>query len=152
MRQPLLSSATEQSTKHPIGFLIFSLLPLLSACIDARNDVDLTVAIGPAGLSGTRDLPVIPLRALPGGGLMPCIGFGTAGLGDATERAVALAYQYGYRLFDSAQAREWYMFAPPPLSLSLFLFLSLRVKVTLSPMEPVIAHDCEYVCVLAERH
>lgn len=39
---------------------------------------------------------------------MPCLGFGTAGLGDATERSVELAFQHGYRLFDSAQAREWY--------------------------------------------
>ncbi|KAL6769178.1 hypothetical protein ACKKBF_B17780 [Auxenochlorella protothecoides x Auxenochlorella symbiontica] len=39
---------------------------------------------------------------------MPTVGFGTAGLGDATAEAVASALANGYRLLDSAQAREWY--------------------------------------------
>jgi len=39
---------------------------------------------------------------------MPVVGFGTAGLGDATRDAVATALEVGYRAIDSAQAREWY--------------------------------------------
>jgi diketogulonate reductase-like aldo/keto reductase len=42
------------------------------------------------------------------GALMPLVGFGTAGLGEATERAVLWALEAGYRSIDSAQAREWY--------------------------------------------
>ncbi|CAI5952946.1 unnamed protein product, partial [Closterium sp. NIES-64] len=42
------------------------------------------------------------------GVMMPRLGFGTAGLGEETERAVGWALEAGYRLFDSAQAREWY--------------------------------------------
>lgn len=34
---------------------------------------------------------------------MPLIGFGTAGLGEATAVAVAWALQAGYRLIDTAQ-------------------------------------------------
>ncbi|KAK2080241.1 hypothetical protein QBZ16_000094 [Prototheca wickerhamii] len=39
---------------------------------------------------------------------MPLVGFGTAGLGDGTAEAVRSALAVGYRLLDSAQAREWY--------------------------------------------
>lgn len=39
---------------------------------------------------------------------MPCVGFGTAGLGPRTREAVASALEAGYTLLDSAQAREWY--------------------------------------------
>ena len=46
--------------------------------------------------------------ALPGGGRMPRVGFGTAGLGEGTAAAVRSALSAGYRLLDSAQAREWY--------------------------------------------
>ena len=53
----------------------------------------------------------VGVAALPGGrdgeGL-PRIGFGTAGLGERTAEAVGLALAAGYRLLDSAQAREWY--------------------------------------------
>ncbi|GJP46923.1 hypothetical protein CLOM_g6168 [Closterium sp. NIES-68] len=42
------------------------------------------------------------------GVMMPRVGFGTAGLGDETAQAVEWALEAGYRLFDSAQAREWY--------------------------------------------
>ena len=45
---------------------------------------------------------------LDSGALMPLVGFGTAGLGEATERAVLWALEAGYRSIDSAQAREWY--------------------------------------------
>jgi len=45
---------------------------------------------------------------LNNGALMPLVGFGTAGLGEATERAVLWALEAGYRSIDSAQAREWY--------------------------------------------
>ena len=34
---------------------------------------------------------------------MPRVGFGTAGLGDQTARAVTWALEAGYRLIDSAQ-------------------------------------------------
>ena len=36
---------------------------------------------------------------------MPVVGFGTAGLGQATKEAVLLALASGYRLLDSAQVR-----------------------------------------------
>ena len=39
---------------------------------------------------------------------MPRIGFGTAALGWDTGRVVEQALEVGYRLLDSAQAREWY--------------------------------------------
>jgi diketogulonate reductase-like aldo/keto reductase len=39
---------------------------------------------------------------------VPRIGFGTAALGDGTVQAVHQALEVGYRLFDCAQAREWY--------------------------------------------
>ena len=39
---------------------------------------------------------------------MPRVGFGTAGLGEGTAAAVRSALSAGYRLLDSAQAREWY--------------------------------------------
>ena len=39
---------------------------------------------------------------------MPRVGFGTAGLGERTGEAVRAALAAGYRLLDSAQAREWY--------------------------------------------
>ncbi len=45
---------------------------------------------------------------LRGGGRMPRVGFGTAGLGDGTATAVRAALAAGYTLLDSAQAREWY--------------------------------------------
>ena len=46
--------------------------------------------------------------ALNTGTFMPRIGFGTAGLGPETTQAVEWALRAGYRLIDSAQAREWY--------------------------------------------
>eukprot|EP00958_Prasinococcus_capsulatus_P008542 scaffold841_cov397-Prasinococcus_capsulatus_cf.AAC.3 len=45
---------------------------------------------------------------LPCGLEMPAIGFGTAGLGGATTKAVTWALQGGYKLLDTAQAKEWY--------------------------------------------
>lgn len=45
---------------------------------------------------------------LPGGHMMPMLGFGTAGLGEQTKEAVSAALAAGYRHIDSAQAREWY--------------------------------------------
>eukprot|EP00884_Botryococcus_braunii_P006785 jgi/Botrbrau1/16107/Bobra.7_2s0071.1 len=39
---------------------------------------------------------------------MPRVGFGTAGLGENTKQATIWALQAGYRMLDSAQAREWY--------------------------------------------
>ena len=45
---------------------------------------------------------------LRSGGRMPLVGFGTAGLGEGTAAAVHAALDAGYRLLDSAQAREWY--------------------------------------------
>jgi hypothetical protein len=46
--------------------------------------------------------------ALWNGLLMPTLGFGTAGLGEGTERAVSMALRLGVRSLDSAQARAWY--------------------------------------------
>lgn len=40
---------------------------------------------------------------LNNGVVMPLVGFGTAGLGQATKEAVMLALASGYRLLDSAQ-------------------------------------------------
>jgi diketogulonate reductase-like aldo/keto reductase len=51
------------------------------------------------------DVGYVTLR---GGVRMPRVGFGTAGLGDGTGDAVRAALAAGYRLLDSAQAREWY--------------------------------------------
>jgi diketogulonate reductase-like aldo/keto reductase len=48
------------------------------------------------------------LVTLPSGWRMPCVGFGTAGLGSRTQDAVRMALDAGYTLLDSAQAREWY--------------------------------------------
>ena len=45
---------------------------------------------------------------LRSGARMPRVGFGTAGLGERTAVAVSAALAAGYRLLDSAQAREWY--------------------------------------------
>lgn len=44
---------------------------------------------------------------LRSGQRMPTVGFGTAALGEDTERIVAMALKEGYRRLDSAQAREW---------------------------------------------
>jgi len=38
----------------------------------------------------------------------PRIGFGTAAMGGNTEEIVCLALSFGIRLFDTAQAVEWY--------------------------------------------
>lgn len=40
--------------------------------------------------------------------LMRTVGFGTAGLGDATEESVLQALEAGYTHIDSAQGRQWY--------------------------------------------
>lgn len=50
----------------------------------------------------------VPTVKLSNGVDMPQLGFGTAGLGESTGIAVGWALQAGYRLLDSAQAREWY--------------------------------------------
>ena len=42
------------------------------------------------------------------GAAMPTLGFGTAGLGDATRDAVRAALRVGYRLLDTSGATEWY--------------------------------------------
>ena len=57
---------------------------------------------------GDGDEAVSGFARLNSGALMPVVGFGTAGLGEATERAVLWALEAGYRSIDSAQAREWY--------------------------------------------
>lgn len=48
------------------------------------------------------------MAKLSNGVLIPKLGFGTAGLGEGTREAATWALESGYRLFDSAQAREWY--------------------------------------------
>jgi diketogulonate reductase-like aldo/keto reductase len=40
--------------------------------------------------------------------ILPRLGLGTAGLGGLTESVVSSALNYGVRLIDTAQAREWY--------------------------------------------
>jgi diketogulonate reductase-like aldo/keto reductase len=50
----------------------------------------------------------VPTLQLNNGVRIPQIGFGLAGLGDASYHAVWNALESGYRHFDSAQAREWY--------------------------------------------
>ncbi|GFR43408.1 hypothetical protein Agub_g4489, partial [Astrephomene gubernaculifera] len=45
---------------------------------------------------------------LSNGVLMPAVGYGCAGLGEATRTTVGWALRAGYRHLDSAQAREWY--------------------------------------------
>ena len=45
---------------------------------------------------------------LQSGHKMPRVGFGTAALGVHTKRAVVDALDLGYRMIDSAQAKEWY--------------------------------------------
>jgi diketogulonate reductase-like aldo/keto reductase len=37
---------------------------------------------------------------------MPALGFGTAGLGEGTQAAVASALQAGYRMLDTAEVRK----------------------------------------------
>ena len=52
-----------------------------------------------------------PLRAsvtLNNGVSMPWVGIGTAGLGEGVYATVKQALQAGYKLIDSAQAKEWY--------------------------------------------
>jgi diketogulonate reductase-like aldo/keto reductase len=55
-----------------------------------------------------------PLRASPAtvtlnnGVSMPWVGIGTAGLGEGVYATVKQALQAGYKLIDSAQAKEWY--------------------------------------------
>lgn len=57
-------------------------------------------------MSGEADADAyVTLRS---GARMPRVGFGTAGLGERTGEAVSAALSAGYRLVDSAQAREWY--------------------------------------------
>lgn len=46
-----------------------------------------------------------PQVMLNNGVVMPRVGFGTAGLGAATEEATAWALASGYRLLDSAQVQ-----------------------------------------------
>lgn len=63
---------------------------------------------GGGGGPAEEAVPQVPTRELPGGGQMPVVGFGTAGLGDRTAQAVESALRNGYRLIDSAMAPEWY--------------------------------------------
>jgi hypothetical protein len=49
---------------------------------------------------------------LPGNVTMPRVGFGTAGLGNATAAVVGAAIRAGFRKIDTAEAKEWC--APPP--------------------------------------
>ncbi|CAM9524849.1 unnamed protein product [Ectocarpus fasciculatus] len=62
-----------------------------------------------AGGEECRIVPKLPSHVqLNNGVSIPRIGFGTAGLGQATEQAVAMALTSGYRHIDTAQAQEWY--------------------------------------------
>ncbi|CAN0018619.1 unnamed protein product [Scytosiphon promiscuus] len=64
---------------------------------------------GDAGGGECRIALGLPLEVrLNNGVSVPRIGFGTAGLGQATEGAVSQALAVGYRHIDTAQAQEWY--------------------------------------------
>jgi diketogulonate reductase-like aldo/keto reductase len=87
--------------------LLVSTVFLLSAARPARDDERL---IGWKGETYKRS-PLAAMDAsvlLAGDTRMPRVGFGTAGLADGTAAAVGSALLAGYRLLDSAQAREWY--------------------------------------------
>ena len=49
-----------------------------------------------------------PLHLASGVAHMPRLGYGTAAIQDATKDLVCASLQSGFRLFDTAQAREWY--------------------------------------------
>lgn len=52
--------------------------------------------------------PPEKIVVLRSGARMPRVGFGTAGLGRDTKKAVLMALGAGYRHIDSAQSRLWY--------------------------------------------
>ncbi|KAL6746302.1 NADP-dependent oxidoreductase domain-containing protein [Haematococcus lacustris] len=84
-------------------------------------EISCRLACGLCSAAATAE-PAVPLSSSPfwffpqplaqvqlnNGRLMPSLGFGTAGLGEGTQAAVAEALAAGYRHVDSAQAREWY--------------------------------------------
>lgn len=74
---------------HNIGFM-------LSACTQSCNACPLFM----------HNVP--QTTTLLFGNQMPRVGFGTAGLGEGTLKAVQHAIQAGYRKFDTAEAKEWY--------------------------------------------
>ena len=49
-----------------------------------------------------------PLHLTAGQAHMPRIGYGTAAIQGRTEELVCTALKAGFRMFDTAQAREWY--------------------------------------------
>ncbi|CAM9785058.1 unnamed protein product [Pylaiella littoralis] len=74
----------------------------------ADGKANLVAAVG-GDADECRNVPGLPSHVqLNNGVSVPRIGFGTAGLGHATEEAVSLALTAGYRHVDTAQAQEWY--------------------------------------------
>ena len=80
---------------------------MLESCTKSCGACEKRAPAG-TGTGGDGDGAVSGFARLNSGALMPLVGFGTAGLGEATERAVLWALEAGYRSIDSAQAREWY--------------------------------------------
>ncbi|CAM9542433.1 unnamed protein product [Ectocarpus sp. 4 AP-2014] len=75
-----------------------------------------------AGEEECRIVPKLPSHLqLNNGVIIPRIGFGTAGLGQATEEAVAVALTAGYRHIDTAQVFIYsrYLRPSPPASVTL---------------------------------
>ena len=64
-----------------------------------------TLMIGKDEQKASQDDDAVLLQS---GHKMPRVGFGTAALGVHTKRAVVDALDLGYRMIDSAQAKEWY--------------------------------------------
>ena len=62
-----------------------------------------TIADDDAGATGDNEL----FFELSNGLKFPAVSFGSAGLGQRTERAVRLALEAGFRGVDTAQATEW---------------------------------------------
>ena len=49
-----------------------------------------------------------PVHLTAGQAHMPRIGYGTAAIQERTKELVCTALKAGFRMFDTAQAREWY--------------------------------------------
>ena len=81
--------AAEDQCRSNVGYLYENCLVSCGGC-DAEYEKDVTENV-----------------ILQFGQRMPTVGLGTAGLGEDTERIVAVALKEGYRRLDSAQAREW---------------------------------------------
>jgi len=73
-----------------------------------------------------KDEYLPPTIATTHGVHMPRIGLGTAGLRTQTDHVVHTALSFGYRMIDSAQAREWYDEARVGMGLRFYLHRQLE--------------------------